>query len=137
MDFKSFFVSAEVRDVTASGWVDAIRTRTWAAWSFVPVFVLFRASSSEGTAFAPDIEFSTAYKWGIDPDGEGGQTLDSSTFDVRDVGTHEVGHVVGLADLYQTNYSELTMYRYAAPAETLKRSLQNGDILGTQKLYGL
>ena len=84
-----------------------------------------------------DIEFSTSYRWGIDPDGEGVQTLDSSTFDVRNVGTHEVGHVVGLADLYRTNYSELTMYGYAAPAETLKRSLQNGDILGTQKLYGL
>jgi Matrixin len=84
-----------------------------------------------------DIEFSTSYRWGIDPDGEGGaQTLDSSTFDVRNVGTHEVGHVVGLADLYRTNYSELTMYGYASPAETLKRSLQNGDILGTEKLYG-
>ena len=52
------------------------------------------------------------------------------------VGTHEVGHVVGLADLYQSSYSQLTMYGYAAPAETLKRSLEHGDILGTQRLYG-
>lgn len=37
----------------------------------------------------------------------------SSTHDVQNVGTHEVGHVVGSADLYRTNYSELTMYGYA------------------------
>lgn len=84
-----------------------------------------------------DIEFSTAYTWGIDADGEGASaSLDSSTFDVGNVGTHEVGHVVGLADLYRSNFSQLTMYGYAAPAETLKRSLQTGDILGTQRLYG-
>ncbi len=84
-----------------------------------------------------DIEFSTGYTWGIDADGEGvSYSLGSSTFDVRNVGTHEVGHVVGLADLYRTNFSQLTMYGYAAPAETLKRSLQAGDILGTKRLYG-
>lgn len=90
-----------------------------------------------GRFLEADITFSTAYSWGIDADGEGtGMTLGSSTFDLRNVGTHEVGHVVGLGDLYRTNYSELTMYGYAAPAETLKRSLAPGDILGVQSLYG-
>jgi hypothetical protein len=83
-----------------------------------------------------DIEFSTAYSWGIDPDGDGGSSLGPSTFDIRNVGTHEVGHVVGLADLYRSNYSQLTMYGYAAPMETLKRSLQTGDMLGTERLCG-
>jgi len=91
----------------------------------------------KGEILEADIEFSTGYKWGVDPDGEDGpQLLDSATFDVRNVGTHEVGHVVGLADLYQDKYSALTMYGYAAPTETLKRSLAPGDRLGVQNLYG-
>lgn len=91
----------------------------------------------KGEILEADIEFSTGYKWGIDPDGENGPlTLGSSTFDVLNVGTHEVGHVVGLADLYRDKYSALTMFGYAAPGETLKRSLAYGDILGVQSLYG-
>jgi len=57
-------------------------------------------------------------------------------FDVCNIVTHEAGHVVGLADLYDDIYSELTMYGYSSEGETKKISLENGDKLGAQELYG-
>ena len=44
--------------------------------------------------------------------------------------------MVGLDDLYDKTYSELTMYGYSGEGETKKTSLENGDKLGTQFLYG-
>ena len=83
-----------------------------------------------------DVIMNTKHDWGIDPDGEleGGVTIEE--FDVRNIVTHEAGHVVGLGDLYDKTYSELTMYGYGEEGETKKISLENGDILGCQALYG-
>jgi hypothetical protein len=90
-----------------------------------------------GRTMDTDVIFNTKYRWGIDADGEGtGFTLPKGTYDVRNIGTHEIGHVVGLDDLYAAQYRELTMYGYGAATETLKISLQAGDIAGTQYLYG-
>lgn len=85
-----------------------------------------------------DIVFNTQKRitWGIDADGEG-TTYKISAYDVRNIATHEIGHVVGLDDLYETKYSEITMYGYASKGETKKISLEIGDIKGTQALYGL
>ena len=55
---------------------------------------------------------------------------------MRNVGTHELGHVVGLDDLYPAQYRDLTMYGYSAAKETKKITLENGDIAGTQAIYG-
>jgi hypothetical protein len=44
--------------------------------------------------------------------------------------------VVGLGDLKDKIYSELTMYGYSEEGETKKTGLENGDKLGTQFLYG-
>ena len=82
-----------------------------------------------------DIVFNLgSIKWGIDPDGEGPTTI--KNYDVRNIGTHEVGHVVGLDDLYADRYSELTMYGYGRKGETKKMSLEIGDTSGTVALYG-
>ena len=43
--------------------------------------------------------------------------------------------MVGLDDLYDKKYSELTMYGYSEEGETKKISLENGDELGCQALY--
>ena len=82
-----------------------------------------------------DVVMNTKHDWGIDPDGEGPERL-KRAFDVRNIVTHEAGHVVGLADLYDDIYRELTMYGYSSKGETQKISLENGDILGCQELYG-
>lgn len=82
-----------------------------------------------------DIVFNALLKWGIDPDDEGPLRL-KSAYDVQNIATHEAGHVVGLADLYEDQYRELTMYGYGSKGETIKISLEQGDIAGTQYLYG-
>ena len=56
--------------------------------------------------------------------------------DFENIATHELGHSVGLADLYNDRCSEQTMYGYADYGEIKKRTLEAGDITGIQKLYG-
>ena len=81
-----------------------------------------------------DIVFNTQQPWGIDPDGEGGITIDN--FDIQNIATHEAGHTLHLGDLYEDEYNIMTMYGYAIKGEVKKRSLEWGDINGVHKLYG-
>lgn len=83
-----------------------------------------------------DLVFNTAYRWGIDPDGEGPQRLPNNTIDIRDACTHEAGHWAGLGDLYDQNSATETMYGYVSYGETQKISLARGDIDGVRALYG-
>lgn len=84
-----------------------------------------------------DMEFNTQYVWGIDPDGEtaGGYVLEGA-MDIRNIVTHEAGHTLVLDDLYQSQYSEMTMYGYSTEGEVKAISLEPGDIAGLQALYG-
>lgn len=84
--------------------------------------------SREITEF--DIMFDIDFTWG---DAELG---DMSVMDLQNIATHEFGHGVGLADLYADECSEQTMYGYATYGETIKRTLESGDIAGIQELYG-
>lgn len=58
-----------------------------------------------------------------------------NTMDFDDIATHELGHSVGMNDLYTKACSEQTMYGYASYGETKKRTLESGDITGISKLY--
>lgn len=55
--------------------------------------------------------------------------------DFENISTHELGHSVGLADLYQSGCAQQTMYGYANFGETNKRTLESGDITGVSTLY--
>lgn len=77
-----------------------------------------------------DIVFNTFHNWGIDP------AKRDKAFDIKNIATHEFGHPVGLADLYNETYSDLTMYGYSSKGEIKKYSLEEGDILGAVSLYG-
>jgi hypothetical protein len=76
-----------------------------------------------------DILFNTYYAWG---DAE----TDENVMDLQNIATHEIGHGLGLADLYDTDAAEETMYGYADYGEMNKRSLYKGDIAGITALYG-
>jgi hypothetical protein len=80
------------------------------------------------------IVFNTRYSWGIDPDGEGGTTINA--YDIQNIGTHEAGHTLCLGDLYSGAARELTMYGYGAKGETKKGSLGYGDVQGAKFIYG-
>jgi len=55
--------------------------------------------------------------------------------DFGNIATHELGHSVGMGDLYTAECSEQTMYGYATEGETKKQSLEGGDIYGVLQLY--
>jgi len=76
-----------------------------------------------------DVMFDTDWTWGD-------ATVDSAVMDLQNIATHELGHGVGLADVYQTTCSAVTMYGYSDYGETQKRTLEPPDIIGLQKLYG-
>ena len=65
----------------------------------------------------------------------GDAEADSSLMDFPSITKHEFGHSVGLADLYQDECAEQTMYGYADEGETNKRDLEAGDKKGIQELY--
>ena len=77
-----------------------------------------------------DMVFDTTWKWG-DADEESRQVMD-----LQNIATHELGHAVGLGDLYRPNTALETMYGYASYDETIKRDLYNGDKAGIISLYG-
>ncbi len=84
-----------------------------------------------------DIAMNRQFTWGIDPDGEGpGSMPPGVEFDIRDIVTHEAGHVWGLADLYSSGLRNQTMYGYSEDREVKKISLEPGDVRGLRRIYG-
>ena len=77
----------------------------------------------EWDAFFDDVDFD----WG-DTD------IESGIMDLQNIATHEFGHAAGLGHPSDTCTDE-TMYAYASIDETLKRSLNAGDIAGIDNLY--
>jgi len=75
-----------------------------------------------------DILFNTNFPWGD-------ATTNPSVMDLQNIATHEIGHGLGLADLYDSACTEETMYGYSDYGETKKRDLNTGDVAGIQKLY--
>lgn len=96
-------------------------TRIWGIFSGAP-------STKRIDQF--DILFNTAYSWGD------ALSSTSTVMDYRNIATHEIGHGVGLSDLYNNCVNE-TMYGYSSYGETSKRDLNIGDIQGLSKLYGI
>lgn len=63
-------------------------------------------------------------------------TVTSNTYWFPDICTHEHGHYIGLADIYDSACSFVTMYGYASFGETHKTQLSICDIEAIQFLYG-
>lgn len=68
------------------------------------------------------------FDWSAQSSGVAGK------MDFDNIATHELGHSVGMGDLYNTCVDE-TMYGYSDYAETKKRDLNTGDITGVNGLY--
>lgn len=76
-----------------------------------------------------DILLNTDFTWGD-------ATSNPLVMDLQNIAAHELGHGVGLDDIYSDACSEVTMYGYSGYGETQKRTLEQPDMEGLQKLYG-
>jgi len=77
-----------------------------------------------------DMLFNTNFGWGD-------ATVNPALMDLQNIATHELGHAVGLSDIYSTSCSAVTMYGYSNYGDTKKRTLEQPDIKGLQTMYGL
>ncbi|MEM7826797.1 MAG: matrixin family metalloprotease [Candidatus Aenigmatarchaeota archaeon] len=84
-----------------------------------------------------DMMFDTDWRWG---DADTTPTTDpedpTAVMDLQNIATHELGHGIGLADVYDSACSAITMYGYSDYEETQKRTLEQPDVTGLQTLYG-
>jgi len=60
---------------------------------------------------------------------------DLYSYDVRNILIHEIGHWMGLDDLYESSEQDLTMYGYGDKGELKKITLESGDTLGIRAIY--
>ena len=79
-----------------------------------------------------DIVFNTEYNWATDGRSH---PLYPNTYDVQTVALHELGHTIGLNDIYDTNFSWDTA-QIMNSYDDLQRTLGSGDITGVKQLYG-
>jgi len=100
------------------------------------VWGYFRGPPSTRRIVEFDIMFNTDYTWGYAGVTDEDNPYDLDIMDLQNIATHELGHSVGLGDLYDDVASEETMYGLSEYGETKKRTLYLGDIAGIQKLYG-
>jgi hypothetical protein len=77
-----------------------------------------------------DQQYNTNFQWGD-------ATIDSSKMDLQNIATHELGHAVGLSDIYSTSCTAVTMYGYSTEGAFQSRTLEQADITGLQKMYGI
>ena len=78
-----------------------------------------------------DMVFNTNYQWGDVMASSG------AVMDLENIATHEFGHSVGLNDLYTDTCANVTMYGYSFYGDMAKRTLEQPDIQGLQKIYGM
>lgn len=69
------------------------------------------------------------YDWSEDATGS------TTKMDFWNIAIHELGHSVGLDDIYESTCFQVTMFGYAGFGETIKRTLEPADITGVSKLY--
>lgn len=77
-----------------------------------------------------DLAFLNSYDWSSSGNPAGWQ------MDTQNIATHELGHFLVLLDLYNGSDAQKTMYGYAGPGETYKRSLEPDDENGIIYIYG-
>lgn len=77
-----------------------------------------------------DVMFDTDFNWGD-------AVSNPALMDLQNIATHEIGHGLGLSDLYETACNQVTMFGYSTEGDTSKRTLDPADITGLTKLYGI
>jgi Matrixin len=94
------------------GWVKLVPRKVLAAtWTW---------TDANGRIVEADVFYNNSHPWGILVSCGG------SSFDVQDIGTHELGHAVGLSH-FSDSGAQATMYPSAPAGEVRKNTLTTGD----------
>ncbi|OGI88448.1 hypothetical protein A2914_02365 [Candidatus Nomurabacteria bacterium RIFCSPLOWO2_01_FULL_41_21] len=93
------------------------------------VWGIFGGPTFNRELVAWDQIYNTDFEWTEDA------LIEPSKMDFWNIAIHELGHSMGLADIYNTSCSSVTMYGYGTEGETSKRTLESADIMGINTLY--
>jgi hypothetical protein len=123
-------------------YVDEINLLVWreSEWPYSQEVIALASiwyDPETGEILDTDIEFNgDNFDWAIIPD-EPYSCPDEDLMDVQNIATHEIGHVLGLDDLYdKENDIDKTMYGWTATiCETGKRTLETDDEDGVSAHY--
>lgn len=129
-----FTYGGELTGVTPAR--DGLNTVTFEHTSGGPGYVSIHSRSRTLVEF--DVHINAAYGWMTDTTCP---THDCGAFDVQNVMTHEIGHVVGLYHVGEEAQRLLTMRGGSVTGsyvdEIAKRDLGAGDVLGLRRAYPL
>jgi hypothetical protein len=78
-----------------------------------------------------DIILNGEHRFGIFDESPAHET--QNVYDLQNVLTHELGHLLGLGEDYDDEYA--TMYAFSQPGETIKRDLEPVDVDSIVSLY--
>ena len=92
---------------------------------------------AETTVYPDSLDYDAIESADIDLNVSFSYSNNGSPYDynVQNVITHELGHLLGLNDQYSSFYEETTMYGYIDPGETKKSTLEDDDIDGLEAIY--
>lgn len=107
---------------------NALMFGTYSDTRVIAVTSIYYTRGKFSQIYDTDILFNTFYAWST--------TGNPAAMDLQNIATHELGHFIGLSDIYQSSCTDVTMYGYSTKGETSKRTLEQPDITGLQKLYG-
>lgn len=85
-----------------------------------------------GEVLDADIVFNTRVPWAVNDSAADDCDGVPGAYDLQAVATHEIGHWLGLDDLYDASTADLTMHGIVTTGELKKNTLGTGDQLGAQ-----
>ena len=97
-----------------------------------------RYNSATGAVVDVDTILNSRQPWDwVDPDSVNPDKdcATNNAYDAQNILVHELGHWIGLEDLYGSSEEDLTMFGYGSKQELKKDTLESGDSLGAGKIY--
>lgn len=88
---------------------------------------------ADGKAVEVDTLMNTRYRWSW---SNSSTCADANSYDAQNIMSHELGHWLGLDDMYDgATFQNATLYGYGALGEVKKNTLSTGDITGVSNIY--